>query len=169
MSRLFFFKKKSQFPVHCHCPSHFEYLSKESGFVRHRLNYRAVQWYIINYSILVTCIKTKAWLLSLFSTWSMTCSHFLTVFENHPKCLIWVFNFSIFHHFLPIRIDRLSKLRHNGTFLAFLTNFWLLCWQNWMRPFRWFSNFNLLTLDFGEVLLMYAKTCVSCPLENWEW
>ena len=56
--------------------------------------------------------------------------HKSTLFENHPKCRIWDFNFSIFHHFWHFWLTFVySKCKRSS-----------LRSQCWMRLFLWFSN-----------------------------
>ena len=68
-----------------------------------------------------------------------------TVFENHPKCRIWICEFGIFHQFLSFLVTLFDQK---------IDNFWYF-WsafvhpkskrnslrsQCWMRLFLWFSD-----------------------------
>ena len=103
--------------------------------------------------------------------WNFFFCGFYTVFENHPKCHIWVFKIST--NFCLIRIDlsvsgntfltascRFSKTRQNGPFLATFDH---LKWrrnslrsQYWMRLFLWFSN-----IVFYDLLLVLLIVPIS--------
>ena len=51
------------------------------------------------------------------------------LFENYPKCLIWIFNFGILHYLSGNTVltasFRFSKTRQNASFLALLSSFFM--------------------------------------------